>query len=506
MPQALKLLAEKSYYEFIKQSWHVLNPSEKFKDNWHLKFLCDELQKGIEELIAGKRPKDLIINIPPGSGKSTICTICIAPWVWIHWPEFAHLGVSFADSLSTKHSRESREIIKSEWYQSNWGDVIKIKDDQREKTDFENTKTGRRFACAMSSPTGQHFHLITIDDPHNPKTAESDVERETANEMYKTTLQSRVKDPARCWFVIIMQRLHDRDLTGTELGRSPNRYRHICLPLELTDQVNPPELVEMYAKTDNLLFPARFGAVQVAELREANGITGYQCQYLQSTAPSSGLKIKKWYFGLYDPDSNEIKPHLTAPNYYADTAFGEEATKRKKTGLVDFNSVGCVKAYNGKLYIIDRLKDKLETPAWLRALIPFCERTGYDSGRSTWNIEPKASGKTAVQTMREGIEHPDYPEKLFLNVKELPSPHEAKEVRLNHVLAKIETGKVMLPIGTVPYSFPLEDGTQHTIYVQPWCPDFIETCAKFPKGQHDDDVDWLVYALQGELKGSRLLF
>ena len=68
----LAALCKKSFYEFVIEFWDVVVPEEPVY-NWHIKYLCDEIQEMAERVFRGERKKhDLIINIAPGSTKSTI--------------------------------------------------------------------------------------------------------------------------------------------------------------------------------------------------------------------------------------------------------------------------------------------------------------------------------------------------------------------------------------------------------------------------------------------------
>ena len=97
----LKLLREKkrrllrsSYYEFVIYFWDTIIHDD-FVDNWHIKYLCDEVQK-VLELVIAKQPKeyDLWINVPPGTSKSTIVTVMLTPWLWIRAPWAVHISNS----------------------------------------------------------------------------------------------------------------------------------------------------------------------------------------------------------------------------------------------------------------------------------------------------------------------------------------------------------------------------------------------------------------------------
>ena len=73
---------KRSFYYFFREFWNVIE-SETLKDNWHIEYLCNELQE-IAERVFDRQPKehDLIVNIPPGQTKSTIATVMFPAWCW----------------------------------------------------------------------------------------------------------------------------------------------------------------------------------------------------------------------------------------------------------------------------------------------------------------------------------------------------------------------------------------------------------------------------------------
>ena len=61
--------------------------------NWHLDILCDELQAWIE---GRTEHRNLAINVPPGSMKSTVVSVCLPAWRWLTKPDYTTLFVSGA--------------------------------------------------------------------------------------------------------------------------------------------------------------------------------------------------------------------------------------------------------------------------------------------------------------------------------------------------------------------------------------------------------------------------
>ena len=85
-----KALAERSLYEFFRQSWHVTTPGVKLCDGWHLKAIAAHLEAVFAGLI-----RDLLILVPPRCGKTLLTSICFPAWAWIRRPELQFVCASY---------------------------------------------------------------------------------------------------------------------------------------------------------------------------------------------------------------------------------------------------------------------------------------------------------------------------------------------------------------------------------------------------------------------------
>jgi len=68
----IREITKRSFYRFVQEFWHTII-SEEPSWNWHIKYLCDELQIVAERVFA-KQPKayDVLINISPGTTKCEV--------------------------------------------------------------------------------------------------------------------------------------------------------------------------------------------------------------------------------------------------------------------------------------------------------------------------------------------------------------------------------------------------------------------------------------------------
>src|ERR1700730_14462512 len=91
---------------FVRAAWPILEPATPFSENWHIALLAEYLT-----LVRQREIRRLIINVPPRTGKSNLITVMFPTWVWTQEPQARFICSSYADSLSTKHSIDRRDII-----------------------------------------------------------------------------------------------------------------------------------------------------------------------------------------------------------------------------------------------------------------------------------------------------------------------------------------------------------------------------------------------------------
>jgi hypothetical protein len=160
--------------------------------------------------------------------KSLLVSVFWPTWEWIRYPSRRWIFASYSEALSLKHSLDRRTLLQSDWYQARWGVTMQLASDQNVKGEFQNTQRGVMIATSVSgSITGKGGDRIVVDDLHNPQQAESEAQRETALTYFRQTLSTRLDHQRTGATVVVMQRLHERDLSAVclELG-----YTHVCLP------------------------------------------------------------------------------------------------------------------------------------------------------------------------------------------------------------------------------------------------------------------------------------
>lgn len=278
-----------SFYEFLKEFWDVL-VAETPVFNWHVEYLCDELQKVAELIFAGK-PKeyDLVVNISPGSTKSTIISQAFPAWTWTRMPSFRHINASYAYQLALRDSVRCRDVVLSEKYQALFPGV-NLREDENLKGLFTTTEKGGRLSVGVRGfVTGFHAHCLSVDDPLNPEQSYSEADLKKVNRWMTTTLPSRGIHKADTPIILCGQRLAYGDPSGEFLEKKKN-IKHICIPGELTDKVKPRGLRKFYV--GGLMDPVRMNRRVLDEWKENLGAYGYAAQILQDPVPMEGAMFE----------------------------------------------------------------------------------------------------------------------------------------------------------------------------------------------------------------------
>jgi len=407
-----KKLCELSFYEFFKRAWHIIEPSIPLSTNWHHKYLCDILQEEAERITANKpKTKDIVINIPFRSTKSILVTVMFPVWTWIKNPKLRFITASYSADLSIEHATRSRDIITSDWFKNRWGDIFHIKKDQNLKARYENNFMGVRRATSVGGTvTGQGGDFLIVDDPVSPQHSASEIERENANEWYRTTFYSRLNNPLTGVRIVIMQRIHENDLSGFLIGHeSRMKYKHICIPAELSKDLKPTALEDNYDE-NGLFWSDRFSKDILDDYKQALGSYGYAGQLMQTPTPIDSGMIKIDWFKI---DNTKYFDEKTVVDFVIDPAY----TANEK------NDPSALLAYTfreNKWQIIDCINVRKEFPDLIKFIQQWVVKNGY-TNRSRIYVEPKASGKSIVQTLKK---------ETGLNVREDKPPSKDKVARV----------------------------------------------------------------------------
>ena len=465
-------LAERSLHEFIKQAWHVLEPGTPYFDNWHIAEMCAHL----EALSAGTFV-DLLLNIPPRFMKS-ITMVCWKAWEWIRAPWLRHLNFSYSGDLSIRDNIKLRNLILSPWYQSNWGDRFKLAKDQNAKIKFENDHHGFAMASSVDGQgTGEGGDRITVDDPINAKKAHSAAERASVALWWQETMPTRLNSRETGRRCIVMQRLHEEDLSGIVLASGG--WEHLCIPFRYEGKAKPtalgwtdPRSVEPDSDFNvsnpecpkfrgELLWPSRFSEANARKLEKELGPYAVAGQLQQRPSPKGGGLLKWSWFRFYDIPPAQMYRLCKRIVISWDTTFKGTQTSKAKDGP-DF-AVGQVWGEVGAdKFLIAQVRGQLEYAEFKAALIQQCK----DWPRAlTKLIEDKANGSAVLSECARTI-----------SGMEAVNPEGGKESRAHAMVPPLASGNIFVPNPNLPGNEWVRD-------------DFKPEVESFPNGKNDDQID-----------------
>ena len=490
-----KKRCEMSLAAFVRMAWHIIEPGQPYIHGWHIDFICSHLEAitdGVTFEEDGSFYNRLLVNVPPGTMKSLLIGVFWPAWEWgpRSMPHMRYVCASHSQDLAIRDSLRMRRLVKSEWYQALWGDRVVLTSDQDAKAKFETTATGFRQACAFEGITGYRGDRVIIDDPHSVDDANSDAKRETATNLFKEAVTSRLNNPDKSAIVVVMQRLHERDVSGVILD-SDMGYDHIMLPMRYDPLRATPTLLgyeDPRTERDELLFPERFPQNVVDRDEAAMGPYATAGQYAQSPEPRGGGIIKDSWWQVWDrpeyPDIDFVVASL-------DTAYTKKAEndpsamtvwgtfsgdgESQSTRSVDRygRQIDITRSYSSeavgpvpKAMMMYAWQDRLEFAELVEKTANTCRRMKVD----VLLIENKAAGHSVAQELRRVFAN-DGIVVILYDPKTLD-----KTSRLYAVQHIFSEGMVYAP-------------------TKDWAEMVIRQTASFPRGAHDDLVDTVSMAL-----------
>lgn len=482
---------------FAQEAWGQVWPNEGYVHGWHVEAICTHLQAVSEGEI-----RRLQIWVPPGSSKSTLVSIMWPAWEWTRNPTYRYITASYDLNLATGFAVRCRDLIKSEWYRLHWPH-IQLRPDWDLKRSYANVLGGMRLATSVGGEgTGQHGHRLVIDDPLNAQEVVSDAALTTAQEWHDGTMSTRFVDPKTSAEVIIMQRLAENDLAAHVLEINPTAWTILCLPEayekqhpyawhgDPRDPAKAPHTVvdpdgskwEVPQGDGALLSPGRIGPVEHEQRLKELGAHRAAGQLQQRPAPREGAIIKRALWRYYPPafvdlaergDATKL-PQFTRVVISWDTSYKEKTQSDYVCGI----TIGIRGGYR---YVLRCRKERMGFAACLTAM-----DEAYTWATERW---PHAGVTTLVENRANG------PEIIAQLRKELPGvipydPSIDKVLRAEACEPDFESGSVYVPGALDPglASYDVSD-------TPAWVQELIESCAVFPNGTHDDDVDSLTMNL-----------
>jgi predicted phage terminase large subunit-like protein len=401
----------------------------------HHPVICDTLTKVFRGEI-----KRLILNLPPRYSK-TESVECFVSWALGHAPDSEFIYTSYSATLAAKNSWETRETVAHEAYREIFPGVT-LRGDSQARDNWRTAQDGVVYAAgAGGTITGfgagkerpGFGGAIIIDDPLKPDEATSEVTREGVITWFQNTLESR-RNSSDTPIVVIMQRLHERDLAGWLLeGGNGENWTHVCCPA-ITDD-------------GNALWPEKHTLEDLRRMEQANPWV-FAGQYMQRPAPLEGA--------LFKPDQIQTIDAEPAGVRWV-RAWDLAATK----DAGDYTASVRIGKWNDRIVVADVARFRGSPDEVERALVATASRDSTDCEIHIPQ-DPGQAGKSQIQYFTSKL--------VGYRVKSSP-----------------ETGDKLTRAS--PFASQVNVGNVYMVRNPSWNRAFIEELRVFPNGTNDDQVD-----------------
>lgn len=418
----------------------------------HTDHLAAVLSQAVEDAENGKDTR-IVVEMPPGEGKSSICSVAAPLYALARNPTWEIALVSAEQSLATKWSRDCQRAVADGMVPG-----VGVSAQTTAVTEWETTDGGSFLARGVGGAiTGRRIKVLVIDDPvKGLADAHSKVQREMLWDRWQSVLKTRMRPGSVV--VLVQTRWHEDDLAGRLLKTGD--WLEVRFPAIAEDEdvlgrePGEPLLSPMVEETSEQAL-ARW-----AQIRGEVGEYVWNALYQQRPSPPGGVTFKSGWWLWHDDDT---RPNPTLGNWLTswDLTFGFV----HGSGKADYVVGQVWQHYEGTAYLIDQVRDRwtfneqMEQIRMLAARYPQC---------NTHLIEKAASGTDIIGTLKREISG-------IIPVK----PEGPKEIRAIAVAPMVEAGQVSLPRD------------------RSWSDRLLAELTGFPTSvQNDDQVDALTQALK----------
>lgn len=459
---------------YMRWAWPIDPAHSKPLDwNFHLDAKCEFLTA----CRAGEI-KRLIINEPPRCLKSWTVSVAFPSHWWASDPSVQFLVTSADKDVVHRDADALRDLCASPEYQKmfrpTWDFRGGITSKQQDaKGYYRNSAGGHRISKPMGAKSqGANADVLIFDDPLDAADAYSDKAALAAHVVHaKQKFMTRLNDIETGIIILIMQRLHELDLSGVFLA--DGGWEHLYLPAEFDGRRiwNGIDWKDPRTEIGELLFSKRLPKEFLDQKKIDLGARGYAGQYQQMPAPATGaMVLKKWIRYWTPADLPEMDYWISS----WDCSFGS------KTYDADY-VVGQVWGVAGSCaYLLDQVRRKMNVPEMIEAMRVMNQL--YPNMRAIV-VEERAAGKHVMRTLATEI----------YGIEGFNPEGQSKEERLGSTLPRWEKGKsaataqIFLPHPQLATTLGRDYSWVSTEYE----PELLV----FNNGRHDDQVDATSQAL-----------
>ncbi len=403
------------------------------------------------EAVAAGAIDRLMVLMPPGSAKSTYCSVLFPLWFLARHPTSSIIAASHTADLARHFARQARALVVE--HATDLG--YRLPAAERAVWRWTTSLRGQYYATGVRGPVaGRRADLAIIDDPVRAQTdAESERLRNQLWDWYCADLITRLKPGGRV--VLVMTRWHPDDLAGRLLERNPDEWTVLRLPA-LAEEGDP-----LGRQAGAALWPDWEDEAALLRKRAQVGERMWQALYQQSPRPSAGTLFKVARIEVLDGEPDPTGGVL---------ARGWDLAATPDNGRNDPDwtvGVKLLRDGTGRFIVLDVLRQRTTAYEVEQALLKVTSKDGR-SVLVGLPEDPGQAGKAQIGNYTRQLA--GYP---IVPSRETGSKH----IRALPIAAQIEAGNVALVRAS-------------------WNQAFLEELRDFPHGRKDDQVDAVARAFR----------
>jgi predicted phage terminase large subunit-like protein len=464
-----ELIATLGYPEFVRRAWPhipVVGANTYVPGR-----VVHEICRHLEAWFWGSFD-DLLINQPPGTGKSALVSILWPAWVWTIDPKFRFIYGAYKPALALEHAERAYDLISSPWYTERWGELFprgrRGETVRQAMGYYENVHGGTRFSTSVEGGvTGTHANARVFDDPIKPMSLETQHVEAAALEKCRTwwtgTMSSRRIPGKRFLSGGVMQRLHMFDLSEHCIEEG---YEHLRLPLRFEPESKCVTKIggDWRTAEDDPLYPELIGPEEmkskiVAMLGKDSMLDAAQNQ--QRPVPKGGALFKQEQFQPFLLVADRARPGVHVCRFEDTVSILSVDCAFKDTATSDYVAIEVWGTTGGRFYCFDSRLEHWDLNATIDAVLA----TLRDWPATLVVVEEKANGAEVIKALEAS------------NIIVEPYlPKDSKESRAQ-VASTFYKNKAVYHLDAA------------------WRERKEANLKLFPRGRHDDDVDATSQAL-----------
>lgn len=471
-------LARKSLLDFTTYTM------PEYEVNWHHRVMCEYLDK-----FARLEIKRLMIFAPPRYGKSEIVSRRLPAYILGLNPDAPIITASYGADLARRMNRDVQRVIDSDEYRRvfpetrlNGKNIRAVADGSwlRNSEEFEVVEYNGyyRGSGVGGAITGMGMKWGIIDDPFkNRQDANSATIRQGVWEWYTSTFRTRLAPGGG--ILITVTRWHEDGLEARLLELAENNPKaDQWVVLSFPAIAEEPMAEYDPRQPGDVLWPGRYTADELEATKIASGSYDWNSLYQQNPTPTSGGIFKRHYWRYWKPKGSNLLPvpvktpegeiiyieAVDLPDSFDDMLQSWDCTF-KDTNSSDFVAGQVLGKKQVNKYLLDYQKERMDITGTMAAIQRMTAKWPKAHAKL---IEDKANGPAVIQMLRSKLDG-------LIAVE----PQGGKVARANAAAPSVESGNVYLP--------------HPSLYG--WVDEFIASCAAFPNGSNDDDVDAFTQAV-----------